>query len=57
MRNHNYDPDITPGDLIARHRFKPMPTRHELIQRDSFGNSTRLANNKYLNQMLKVKCK
>lgn len=57
MRTNSYDPDITPGDLIARHRFKSMPNRNELIQRDSFGNATRLANNKYLNQMLKVKCK
>lgn len=57
MRSHTYDPDITPGDLIIRHRTKPMPDRKELLQRDSFSNSTRLANNRYLNQMLKVKCK
>lgn len=57
MRSHTYDPDITPGDLIIRHRIKPMPSRDELLLRDSFSNSTRLANNKYLNQMLKVKCK
>lgn len=57
MRTHTYDPDIIPGDLIARQRIKPMPSRDELLLRDSFSNSTRLANNKYLNQMLKVKCK
>ena len=57
MRTNSYDPDITPGDLIVRHRIKPMPPRDELIGRDSFSNATRLANNKYLNQMLKVKCK
>ena len=57
MRTKSYDHDITPGDLIVRQRIKPMPSRDELILRDSFSNATRLANNKYLNQMLKVKCK
>jgi len=57
MRTHAFDPDIAPGDLIIRQRMKPMPTRNELLLRDSFSNATRLANNKYLNQMLKVKCK
>lgn len=53
MRNGTYDPDITPGDLIIRQRIKPFPTRSELLNRNSFDNEHRLANNRYLTARLK----
>lgn len=53
MRNGTYDPDITPGDLIIRQRIKPFPPRSESLNRNSFDNEHRLANNKYLTARLK----
>ncbi|MBE8915145.1 DUF2737 family protein [Enterobacter kobei] len=33
-----YDPGITPNDLVARHRFKPIDDipREEMLKRESF---------------------
>lgn len=53
MRNGTYDPDITPGYLIIRQRIKPFPPRSELLNRNSFDNEHRLANNRYLTARLK----
>lgn len=52
MIGTTYDPGITPSELVARHRFKPMPSREELLSRDSFDNKARLNNNKYLSAFL-----
>ncbi|EBJ3732096.1 DUF2737 family protein [Salmonella enterica subsp. enterica serovar Rissen] len=50
-----YNPDILPAELIIRHKIKPMPTREELLQRNSFPS---INENKYLNAILrKDKCK
>lgn len=53
MRNGTYDPGIMPHELIARQRIKPFPPRSELLNRNSFDNEHRLANNKYLTARLK----
>lgn len=53
MRSQAYNPDITPGDLIIRQRIKPFPSRSELLNRNSFDNEHRLANNRYLTARLK----
>lgn len=55
MIGTTYDPGISPSELVARHRFKPMPSREELLSRDSFDNKARLNNNKYLAAMLRSK--
>lgn len=49
-----YDPGISPNDLVARHRFKPVADipREEMIKRDSFKNAERLNNNRYLTARL-----
>ncbi|EAU4474159.1 DUF2737 family protein [Salmonella enterica] len=31
MRGLAYNPDILPAELIIRMKFKPMPTREELL--------------------------
>ncbi|HDI4953551.1 TPA: DUF2737 family protein [Salmonella enterica] len=55
MRGLAYNPDILPAELISRHKIKPMPTREELLQRNSFPS---INENKYLNAILrKDKCK
>lgn len=40
MIGMTYDPGITPNELVARHRFKPIDDipREEMLKRDSFGN-------------------
>ncbi|HFJ3402228.1 TPA: DUF2737 family protein [Salmonella enterica] len=50
MRGLAYNPDILPAELIIRMKFKPMPTREELLQRNSFHS---INENKYLNAMLR----
>ncbi|HGH4641090.1 TPA: DUF2737 family protein [Enterobacter asburiae] len=49
-----YDLGITPNELVARHRFKPINDipREEMLKRDSFGNAERLNNNRYLTACL-----
>ncbi|EJI9818522.1 DUF2737 family protein [Salmonella enterica] len=54
MRGLAYNPDILPAELIIRHKIKPMPTREELLRRNSFPS---INENKYLNAILrKDKC-
>ena len=36
MRNNQYDPDLTPGDLAIRRKQRPMPSEAELKARHSF---------------------
>jgi hypothetical protein len=36
MFNGQYNADLTPGDLVARRRDKPMPSEAELKARNSF---------------------
>lgn len=38
MIGMNYDPRITPNELVARHRFKPIDDipREEMLKRNSF---------------------
>lgn len=45
MIGNTYDPGISPSELVARHRFNPMPDKQELLKRDSFNNRERLQNN------------
>lgn len=54
MINSSYDPSISPHELIAGHRFKPINDipREEMLKRDSFGNAERLNNNRYLTACL-----
>lgn len=44
-----HDPLITPSELQARVKSQPMPSREELMKRNSFGS---VNNNKYLNRWL-----
>ena len=53
MIGNTYDHGISPSELVARHRFKPMPDKQELLKRDSFNTRERLQNNKWLNAMLR----
>lgn len=34
MIGNTYDHGISPHELIARHKFKPMPDKQELLKRD-----------------------
>jgi len=54
MIGNYYDPGITPNELVAGHRFKPINDipREEMLKRDSFGNAERLNNNRYLTAWL-----
>jgi hypothetical protein len=36
MRGNQYDANLTPGDLVAGRRDKPMPSEAELKARNSF---------------------
>ena len=47
-----HDPLITPSELAARVKSQPMPSREELMKRNSFGS---VNNNKYLNRWLGAK--
>jgi hypothetical protein len=59
MIGNYYDPFITPNELIAGHRFKPINDipREEMLKRDSFGNAQRLNNNRYLTAWLNQRAK
>ena len=48
MRGLAYNPGILPAEMIIRQRVKPMPSREELLKRNSFGS---VNDNKYLNAM------
>lgn len=50
MRGLAYNPGILPAEMIIRQRVKPMPSREELLKRNSFGS---VNDNKYLNAMLR----
>lgn len=53
MSIRTFDIGIFPYEVVAKHRFKPMPDKQELLNRDSFDTKTRLKNNKWLNAMLR----
>ncbi|HEM8613681.1 TPA: DUF2737 family protein [Citrobacter amalonaticus] len=53
MSVRTYDTGIFPYEIVANHRFKPMPDKQELLKRDSFDTKTRLKNNRWLNAMLR----
>lgn len=46
MRGLAYNPGILPAEMIIRQRVKPMPSREELLKRNSFPSVNQ---NKYLN--------
>ncbi|MGI2059885.1 DUF2737 family protein [Escherichia coli] len=48
MRGLAYNPGILPAEMIIRQRVKPMPSRDELLMRNSFPSVNQ---NKYLNAM------
>lgn len=50
MRGLAYNPGILPAEMIIHQRVKPMPSREELLKRNSFGS---VNDNKYLNAMLR----
>lgn len=50
MIGQSYNPDISPNELVARHRVKPMPDREELLKRHSFPS---VNENKYISLMIK----
>ncbi|EPB4645464.1 DUF2737 family protein [Escherichia coli] len=50
MRGLAYNPSILPAEMIILQRVKPMPSREELLKRNSFGS---VNDNKYLNAMLR----
>ncbi|EFH9437912.1 DUF2737 family protein [Escherichia coli] len=49
MRGLAYNPGILPAEMIIRQRVKSMPSREELLKRNSFPSVNQ---NKYLNAML-----
>ncbi|MEP9340051.1 DUF2737 family protein [Enterobacter kobei] len=51
-----YDPGITPNDLVARHRFKPIDDipREEMLKRNSFQS---VNENKFLTAWLNQRAK
>ena len=48
MRGLAYNSGILPAEMIIRQRVKPMPSREELLKRNSF---TSVNQKKYLNAM------
>ncbi|EFE7111292.1 DUF2737 family protein [Escherichia coli] len=50
MRGLAYNPGILPAEMIIRQRVKQMPSREELLKRNSFPSVNQ---NKYLNAMLR----
>lgn len=52
MIGNYYDPGITPNELVARHRFKPIDDipREEMLKRNSFQS---VNENKFLTAWLK----
>lgn len=59
MIGNYYDPFVTPQELIAGHRFKPINDipREEMLKKNSFGNAERLNNNRYLKAWLNQRAK
>ncbi|EFH7234782.1 DUF2737 family protein [Escherichia coli] len=51
MRGLAYNPGILPAEMIIRQRVKPMPSREELLKRNSFGS---VNDNRYLEMILKA---
>lgn len=51
-----YDPGITPNELVARHRFKPIDDipREEMLKKNSFPS---VNENKFLTAWLKQRAK
>ncbi|KAF6704481.1 DUF2737 family protein [Enterobacter hormaechei] len=51
-----HDPGITPNELVARHRFKPINDipREEMLKRNSFQS---VNDNKFLTAWLKQRAK
>ncbi|MDE7890870.1 DUF2737 family protein [Enterobacter hormaechei] len=51
-----YDPGITPNELVARHRFKPINDipREEMLKRELFPS---VNENKFLTALLKQRAK
>ncbi|EQA1694560.1 DUF2737 family protein [Enterobacter hormaechei] len=51
-----YDPGITPNELVARHRFKPIDDipREEMLKRNSFQS---VNENKFLTAWLNQRAK
>ncbi|WP_105634299.1 DUF2737 family protein [Cronobacter dublinensis] len=47
-----HDPLITQSELAARVKSQPMPSREELMKRNSFGS---VNNNRYLNRWFGAK--
>ena len=56
MIGMNYDPFITPNELVARHRVKPINDipRAEMLKKNSFPS---VNDNRYLTAILKGKGK
>ncbi|EFH9784293.1 DUF2737 family protein [Escherichia coli] len=52
MRGLAYNPGILPAKMIIRQRVKPMPSREELLKRNSFGS---VNDNRYLEMILRSK--
>ncbi|EKR9786221.1 DUF2737 family protein [Escherichia coli] len=52
MRGLAYNPGILQAEMIIRQRVKPMPSREELLKRNSFGS---VNNNRYLEMILRSK--
>lgn len=56
MIGNYYDPGITPNELVARHRFKPIDDipREEMLKRNSFQS---VNENKFLTAWLNQRAK
>ncbi|HAV9102823.1 TPA: DUF2737 family protein [Escherichia coli] len=52
MRGLAYNPGILPAEMIIRQCVKPMPSREELLKRNSFGS---VNDNRYLEMILRSK--
>ncbi|HAZ7534737.1 TPA: DUF2737 family protein [Escherichia coli] len=52
MRGLAYNPGILPAEMIIRQRVKQMPSREELLKRNSFGS---VNDNRYLEMILRSK--
>ncbi|HBB9755595.1 TPA: DUF2737 family protein [Escherichia coli] len=52
MRGLAYNPGILPAEMIILQRVKPMPSREELLKRNSFGS---VNDNRYLEMILRSK--
>jgi len=50
ITGQSYNPDISPNELVARQRVKPMPDKSELLKRHSFPGPD---DNRYISLMIK----